>query len=85
MTDKYFVRCGEEGFQTYPTEVEAKEEAQRRLDNERETAEEDGWYENVEDIVWGKICQVTKPIELPSSNKSEQLFDYQFFNVEDVT
>ena len=59
MSDKYFVNCSEMGFETFKTEEEAKEEANNRISLEQDNASE-GWHDNVETIVWGKIHQETE-------------------------
>lgn len=71
MADKYFVNCSEEGFETFSTLEEAKEEAQRRVDDEGDMAVE-GWSDNVETITWGEIKQVTKAFDHKNSDEAEE-------------
>lgn len=56
--DKYFVYCSENGYESFETEEEAIKEAERRIDEERDAAD-DGWDENVETITYGKITHAS--------------------------
>ena len=57
MKAKYFTYHWDEGFNTFATEEEAKGEAQRMLDDERDEAVSSGWNEDATRIYWGEIKQ----------------------------
>lgn len=79
MADKYFVYDPEFGYESFETAEKAKEEAENRLDIERDHSPE-GWSENVTQIVWGEIKQHTVMCDKrPSDNSAfDYICDYKF-------
>ena len=67
MKDKYFSYHWDEGFETWPTEEEAREHAQSMLDTDLEMQE--GVDEEFENIYWGKIEQ--RAVIEPTGDKVE--------------
>jgi hypothetical protein len=65
---QWFSYDPEDGLETHDTPEQAKAAAEKSLDEYRDNAAGDGWYENVEMICWGAVHgQVveTKRVEIP--------------------
>ena len=54
---KFFSYSQENGFLFHYTESEAREAAENQLELQRETALQDGWYDEVADICYGRITR----------------------------
>jgi len=52
-----------EGFQLHKTEQEAREEAANAIDEERKHAVSEGWNEEVTEICWGEIKEISSITE----------------------
>jgi hypothetical protein len=64
IKEKWFVFDPDNGNQLFDTEKEALEAYLKVIDAFRDEAC-DGWSDEVEDVVWGKVCQTTELREIP--------------------
>lgn len=69
---KYFGYCPHCGFETFETEREAKDYAEKSLEYFREEAQE-GWSEDVGGVCWGKINQQAEQTMKLSHEECEKL------------
>ena len=60
MSKKYFVYDHENGFDVFCRASEAREEAEKRLNEYREDASSYGWNEASESVCWGEIDEMAR-------------------------
>jgi len=83
MTDRYFAFDPDSGFETFKTEQAAIKFASDTIDEYREVAEE-GWSEEVEQVCWGEIRQISKKVNerpAPPGIDYDRICDYELGDV----
>ncbi|GAA4493678.1 hypothetical protein [Pseudaeromonas paramecii] len=83
MTDRYFAFDPDSGFETFKTEQAAIEFASDTIDEYREVSE-DGWPEEVEQVCWGEIRQLSKKVKerpAPPGSDYDCICDYELGDV----
>jgi len=68
----FFSYDPENGIEFHETEEQAKKRAQAALDSEQDTAMDDGWGDQVDEICWGVVGQkVVETSREPAPDESE--------------